>query len=142
MILYKFYKWAQSIVKSRDMYGKTFTFTYKGEDEFKTTIGGVISIAIQVVLAIYAIMLLRVMAQRGDTNKSRNTMVQDLSSDTEKITLADTTFSLAFSVENVNSYNILTDSSLLKLAITKYHIEYDQDTNSTVTTSTDVSYDN
>ena len=46
MILKRPLIWLNNKIQRCDIYGKTVTFTYKGEDQYTTFIGGVTTIAI------------------------------------------------------------------------------------------------
>jgi Na+/H+ antiporter NhaC len=70
-------------VKGLDSFSSPIAFTYKGEDTFKTLIGGITSMLILSVMAIYAYSLTQVMLYRKDTNKSKSTKIVDLVNSTE-----------------------------------------------------------
>ena len=53
-------------------------FTYKGESSFSTFLGGIISLIIFVVIAVYTGFLMQVMVDRQNANNSLSTEVIDL----------------------------------------------------------------
>ena len=54
-------------VKANDFYGQQITFTYKGEDRYRTLIGGCASAFIKIILLIYGCALVTVVLNRSDT---------------------------------------------------------------------------
>ena len=64
-----------------DLYPTTITFTYDGNESFKTLFGGIASIAIRMTVLIIALMLLLTVIQRGNTFYSYNKVFRDLTND-------------------------------------------------------------
>ncbi|CAI2385115.1 unnamed protein product [Moneuplotes crassus] len=85
-------------LRGLDMYPKTIKFTYKGQEEYKTLLGGLVSLAINVVILIYAWMLFTIMVSNKNSSKSINTSVKNLREDTETIDLKESPMSFAFAV--------------------------------------------
>ena len=61
-----------------DRYPKMITFTYNKKEEFKTIIGGVVSIATYIVLILYAYLIIRIMFEKNDTANSISLVVDDI----------------------------------------------------------------
>ncbi|CAI2382433.1 unnamed protein product [Moneuplotes crassus] len=95
-ILKKSSKYILEKVRDRDMYPRPIAFTFKGKEEFRTLFGGLISMAIQVVIVLYAYIMLKIMIERNDTSKSVNTIVSDILNDKSPVSLNTTDFSFAF----------------------------------------------
>ena len=55
-------------VKGIDRYSRTISFTFNENKEFGTTIGGLISMATYIILALYSYALLKIMFERNGTN--------------------------------------------------------------------------
>ncbi|CAI2385440.1 unnamed protein product [Moneuplotes crassus] len=109
-------------IKGFDMYPKVITFTYKGEDEFKTLFGGIISVIIKVILVLYTYMMVRIMLGRKDTSKSVNTVVHDILNDNDPISLKGTNFSFAFKVESDtdSSFYPIDEPNYFSILLQKY----------------------
>ena len=95
MAIQKYFSSFIQRIQSYDMYGKTITFTYKGEDEFKTTFGGCTSIAILGVIIFYSILLLKTMFKRNDTTKNTDLLIRNLNNDYQNVSMASSNFSIA-----------------------------------------------
>ncbi|CAI2382333.1 unnamed protein product [Moneuplotes crassus] len=95
-------------IKSFDMYPKTISFTFNGEEEFKTLIGGTVSLVIKVVIIMYSYLMLRIMIDRKDTQKSVNTIVTDILNDNNPvfINVSDFQFAVQISVEGDSEFDI------------------------------------
>ncbi|CAI2386664.1 unnamed protein product [Moneuplotes crassus] len=85
-----------STLKSFDMYPHTVSFTFKGQEEFKTMIGGFISFVIKVVILYYAYVMVRLMLERKNTQKSVNSVVKDILNDPTAFHMNGTDFSFGF----------------------------------------------
>ncbi|CAI2384568.1 unnamed protein product [Moneuplotes crassus] len=84
-----------STVKGVDMYPKTIPFTFKGQEEFKTLFGGIISLIIKIVILLYTYQMISIMITNKNSSKNVNTTVQNILNDTESINLTDTKFQFA-----------------------------------------------
>ena len=87
-------------IKDFDFYGKRITFTYKGEEEYKTYTGGCTSLVILCILAVYFSFLLDILINNRDTAKNTNSLVRDLFSDTANTTIAPSNLSFSFVINN------------------------------------------
>ena len=101
-------------VRGCDWFGKSITFTYRGEDAFKTLGGGILSLSIFGFLLFYMIFLLRVMFERSDVNTSKNTIVKDLANDKTLHYPAKHTFAFAVSWSGAEE-NLLKESSYVEV---------------------------
>ena len=116
------FRWIGERIKGFDMYGKTITFTYKGQDQFKTFIGGIVSIILFFVAIIYGVNLLNVMVNRNDTNSTINTVIEDLSVDSEVLNLGESNFQLAIAARYDNQISITENNPYFRLTVTQYSI--------------------
>ncbi|CAI2372806.1 unnamed protein product [Moneuplotes crassus] len=82
-------------VRGLDMYPKTIKLTYKGNEEFKTLLGGVVSLGIKVVILIYTWTMFSIMLSNKNSSKSINTSVKNLRRDNEIVDLQSSTFQFA-----------------------------------------------
>ena len=109
-------------VRNLDMYGKTINFTYKGEDEYKTYIGGFTSMAIFSVMLYYTYFLFLIMVRRDDTAKSTDLLVRDLFNDYSNSSLANSNLSFAFIIGNdtgVQVANLMLDRTMFEVKFTQ-----------------------
>ena len=124
-------KHLKDIIKSRDMYAKPFSFTYKGEENFKTTFGGFISIIITSIVLVYGVQRFIVMINRDDTNTTFNKSISSVSDTDNTIDLSQ--FSFYFGLElKYNNKNLLNDSSYFTMTMSL--LEEDSSGNSKSTT--------
>ncbi|CAI2374574.1 unnamed protein product [Moneuplotes crassus] len=84
-------------VRGLDMYPKTIKLTYKGNEEFKTLLGGVVSLGIKVVILIYTWTMFSIMLSNKNSSKSINTSVKNLRQDNDIVELQNSTFQFAVS---------------------------------------------
>ena len=132
----KVFGYFASTVKSGDLYGKKIMMTYKGEDSFKTVYGGVISLFIKLALFIYAILLISVILNKGDTKKTVNTTTKDTTNDNTKHYIGRSTFGFGFSFEDYqNGNNLLMDNTYFEFKIENEFYSRDLDGNVNITTS-------
>ena len=115
MILVKICSYICSKVKSNDFYTKQITFSYNQEDGFKTILGGVVSIAIKLILFVYALALISVIINRSDTKRSVNTTVKNLALDDTKYYIGKGTFAIAFMM-NDGGNNLLMDPQYFEIS--------------------------
>ena len=127
-LLAKLAKGVINKIKSFDNYGKAITFTYKGEEQFQTFIGGVFSIIAFTILIAYSQLMVRIMLGRNDTNKSISKSVSNLYNDINELKLENTTFDFAFQFSSL-SYTDLLNPDYFDLTLTQY--KYVQDPNGT-----------
>ena len=116
MGLYKYARKYLSQVKKLDFYGKTMAFTYKGEDCYKTYLGACTSFMITIVILVYSLTLLKMMVEFKGYKSNVNTVIHDLSDDSDPLYLENSTFQIAFEVsyvyENSTVYSTGIDSFL------------------------------
>ena len=113
------FKWLYNYAKSFDIYGKSFNFTYEGEDQYKTFLGGIISIIITSVILVYSVNLFIVMINRDDTSTNVNTVITSLGNDTEELQLGNSTFQFAISIDSEN-YSFLGDDSYFSINMIQF----------------------
>ena len=116
------------------MFSKPISFTYNGEENFATFIGGVMSIVILSILFAYGAVKFLTMINREDSNTSFNRVVNDLTSSGTSVNLGDSTFYFAMGIDNSGS-NLLFNSSYIDMKMT-YVVN-----SGGKTTSSTISYD-
>eukprot|EP00347_Sterkiella_histriomuscorum_P014095 403362186 len=78
------------------MYGQTFQLTFKGDKQYKTKLGGLISTIVLFSIIGFAIYKINIMMKKLDSKTSRNTIIQQQYYDPEIISLSDNGFDIAF----------------------------------------------
>ena len=76
--------WTKKQVTSLDDYSKTMSFYINGKESISTFSGGIASILVKTGVLIVAILLSITVFQRGNTTKSINRVVKDITNDSEK----------------------------------------------------------
>ena len=75
------YYWAKDCVKSRDMFSISISLKYKGQNNYKTRFGGIVSIIIIILSCFFLELLLRDLITKDRTSKtltlSWNNLVKD-----------------------------------------------------------------
>lgn len=89
-------------IKNFDMYPTRVNLTYKGKSEFKTLYGGTVSMAIKLIILVYAIGQILLVFTRGNSIKNTNKIVKDLTYDTTKHYIGKNTFAFAIGVIGPN----------------------------------------
>ncbi|CAI2384266.1 unnamed protein product [Moneuplotes crassus] len=116
-------KYLLRTVKGVDMYPKTITFTFKGQEEFKTLFGGIISLIIKIVILLYSIQMISIMITNKNSSKNVNTTVQNILNDTEPINLTDTKFQFAIraTIDGID-FDMFNEPSYATAAITQFYV--------------------
>ena len=117
MVFKAMLRWMSNYVKSFDVYGKTFTFTYKGEDQLRTFWGGWVSFVIVLTLFLNSISLFIVMITRDDSSIYSSTIFNDLSRDTKLLSLANSTFQFAVRLSNYKNETFSQDDSYFSMKL-------------------------
>lgn len=105
-------------VRKVDLYGKSISIMYRGDDKFKTYLGGIASVIIFLFLVIYSSFLLDVMRKKSTIIFNTTAVIRDLTKDFTNHYLAKHEF--AFAVEWTGSMNNLLhpdDNSIVELEI-------------------------
>ena len=83
----RFMKWTYDRIKKRDLFKKSVSLTFKGEDSFVSCIGGFVSIIIFVIIiGVGALLGLR-MIRRQEISWNYNTVIRELRSETVPVNL-------------------------------------------------------
>ena len=98
MILKRHAIWLKNKICGCDIYGKTINFTYKGEDQYKTFIGGAISIVIMWIMVVYTYSLFKTMIDYKNTNSIVNTVYQNLDAGIDPLILDTDEFNFIFKI--------------------------------------------
>lgn len=139
MIIRNVYKYFSHKVKSFDRYGKLITFTFKGEEEYKSCCGGVISLTILIILILYAQLMLTILFGKKDTKKVNYGLAKDLLKDTDEVSLSTTTFSFGLQAKT-STFDLTTDETYLFLEINQVYAYTDASDNILYTTD-NIDYD-
>ena len=70
-------------IKKFDLFSQKIMLTYKGETSFSTLLGGIVSLMIFAIVAVYSSFLFQTMINRGNSNNSKSTAFVDLSIEDE-----------------------------------------------------------
>ena len=115
--------WISSWIRSFDIYGKSISFTYKGEDQYKTLMGGCITIVIKVLMVVFAWNLALSMLNRNNTISSVNTIINDIRQDNELLNLTDTEFSFIIRAHyklNNRFRRLVRNDTIFSLSVNQY----------------------
>ena len=105
-----------SFIRSFDMYGKNIVLTYKGDDKYRTHVGGFASIVVGAVIFSYIIYLFFVMLTKGNTNISVSSILNDVSNDVEILKPGKDKFDFAFSY-TASGVDYLADSTYFSFSM-------------------------
>ena len=122
MVFQSTFRCITNYIKGYDSFGKTFTFTYKGEDQFKTFLGGFVSIIISMVLLVYYINLLIIMFNRGSSDTSVNNIIKDLSIDQDQLDLGNSNFQFAIRIANSTTGYFTQNDSYFSMSLKQYEV--------------------
>jgi hypothetical protein len=103
-------------IRGFDMYGKDIVLTYKGDDKFRTHIGGVASIIVGVVILTYLAYLFQIMFTKADTKFSTSSLLNDVINDVDILQPAKETFDFAFDY-SANGIDYLTEPSYFSFSL-------------------------
>lgn len=90
-----------------DFYGQPVGIKYKGDEVFKTHIGGCISMVFLLGMLIYSGYLFNVMFQRSNIDVTSNTIIRDLTIDNSDHFIGQTNFSVFIGWNGISSPNHL-----------------------------------
>ena len=88
-----------SLIRSIDAYGKEVKFTVKGEENYRTFIGGIWTIMLFCSIIVYGAFQTEMMFARGDTNISVKQFLKDRTNDREILTPFEKGFQYSFIIE-------------------------------------------
>ena len=112
MAIGKYIYISYTYAKDFDMYGKLIIFTYKGKEQYKSYLRGIITIMVVVVMILYAQIMFTVLIEKTDTGKSTFSLIRNLISESDSLDLSTTGFSFAFTMDN-NTFDIITNQSYI-----------------------------
>ena len=115
-IVLNIFDYVSSAISGFDRYPKILSFTYKKKEEFKTIVGGIISIATYVVLLLYAYVMLRIMFEKRNTSKGISLTVNDLMNDLEPVNFQSTPFMFAI-LNDGDYFDILNDEAYINMTV-------------------------
>ncbi|CAI2360974.1 unnamed protein product [Moneuplotes crassus] len=128
-------------VKKTDFFPQQVSLTYKGNSSFQTFYGGVVSLAIIIMIISYSIRLLMVMFQRQQTNKTLNTIINDIQNDPPTYEINKDNFGFVFTTQDSITNNRTYDPSYISVSVTQNIDYYDQETGQRTYTSYDRDFD-
>ena len=83
---HKVFNWINTKVKSFDRFGIPILLNYNGENTYKTTIGGIGSIIIGIILVIYSVVLFMQIVNKDGSVINSTTQIKNLLYDPTKYT--------------------------------------------------------
>ena len=101
---------------STDLYPTRIGFTYHGDQDFKTLLGGIVSNFIRLGVLVVAIILTVTVVQRGKITTGINTIFKDLTNDDTKHYFAKDNVYFAFKLNGPNPEKLL-DPTYFKFEI-------------------------
>ena len=63
----KFWKWCKETITRQDIFGQKITFTYDGQDSFRSFYSGFVSLAIQLAIFVNFVVFIEMLSNYGDT---------------------------------------------------------------------------
>ncbi|CAI2387803.1 unnamed protein product [Moneuplotes crassus] len=70
-------------VRGFDFYGKNIVLTYKGDDKYRTHIGGIASVVVGGIVLAYILLLVKVMIEKGNTSYVKSSLLNDILTNSE-----------------------------------------------------------
>jgi hypothetical protein len=120
-----------NFIKSIDVYGKSITMTHNKRDKFKTTMGGIASIFVTLLIASYVSYLFYIMFAREDTSFSSNSIYTNIFEDTVIYQPGLNKFDFAFLFE-ANGVDYMNDPTAFNVSLEQVQINWsstdDEDT--------------
>ena len=120
--LSRFAWWTKEKVKSSDSFPNQITLSYKGDSDFKTLLGGLVSLVIKLILLTYGISLFIILIRRKGTIQTKNSVVTDLTKNEEAYLLDPSKFGFAFTFFGENG-TFFHDESYFKFEVTQVYRE-------------------
>jgi len=114
---------AKNLTKSIDLFSNPVSLTYKGKDKFQTVYGGILSSVILSICFAYFLRLSIVMFTRGETAKSKNTIINDLTQDFEYFNVTKEDFSFFFNLNDGNNKILSYDPTYINITISQVSSE-------------------
>jgi hypothetical protein len=93
---WKLRKWVKDKIKGMDSFPQSVQISFNGDTQFTTILGGLVSIIIKIVTFLYFILLISNIFKRGNSSKSFNKIVKDITYDSTKHYIGKGTFAFAF----------------------------------------------
>ncbi|CAI2361053.1 unnamed protein product [Moneuplotes crassus] len=116
--------WIRNSVKETDMFPQPISLTFKGKQNFKSLYGGIVSTLIIMALVAYGIQIFVKMVKREDTNKSKNSIVNDPLTIEEYYDLTQDDFSFAVSLIDQQTSLSFIDPTYFNVSITQIEVGY------------------
>ena len=112
----KILSWINNRVKNTDRFATPIYLNYKGNSTYKTTIGGILSIIISIILIIYSIILFIKIVNKDGSVINSVTKTNYLLYNSRSYNLID--YKFLFGIYSVNQdYSTLLDPSYIKFII-------------------------
>lgn len=117
---------AKDSIRSRDMFPSKVELTYKGNTNFTTLFGGLVSLIIKIIVILYAVYLMFVIFRRTNSSKSVNRLVRDRTYDTTKHYLGRNNFSFAVKLAGIKP-DLVFDKTYFDLVVSYSHYSRNSD---------------
>ena len=92
-------------IKGFDSYGVPVSLNFRGEDTFKTTIGGIVSIFAFILISLYSISQASVIINRGNTTINSNILSRNLLESKKTFDIANKDFIIGLGGDQGEIYN-------------------------------------
>ena len=112
-----FIGYTSNAVKKFDLFSRKIMFTYKGNSEFSTLFGGLVSLAILSLVGVYFLFLMQTMINRSASNNTLSTEVINLNTEDQNYYLYDYGFRFGVSITDGNGNPVVLDPSYFKFDI-------------------------
>ena len=135
-----FWNWCYGFVKGNDVFGKSITLTYKGEDDMKSFYGGVISIILKLAVFVTFMILLVQLFRRRFAETATKTVVEDIFNDDTRHYIGHSGFALGMSyMDYANNpsviHNYLADQTYFGVRFLEFNLVRNANKTSTSTTT-------
>ena len=111
-----------NVLKTCDLYGKSIVLNYKGEQSFKTIIGGVASLFIFIFIIVYFLIQIQAMIHYGNSNVSKNIFRKNINEDTTKHEIGSSGLTFGISLFHNKTQQILNNTSYLSYTVKQVNV--------------------
>ena len=118
-LMTKAMRWTKDKITSRDLFGIPVSLTYDGEGEFKTGIGGFVSVIVTLILLAYSIQLFKVLVMRESATVTKNTVQTDLTYDPTRHELSQNGFDFGVALVHSDGTDIMNDPDYVSVTMSQ-----------------------
>lgn len=112
------------LAKKGDIYAKPIELTFKGNQEYKTTLGGFISLVTMIFVIIYLGYNLRIMFKRENTQIKKNTLTTEVDKMLVPEYLSEKNFTFAFRLSDYLGQQNMYDEKIAKVIVSQRLFTY------------------